>query len=274
MDVHACVLAGIQPYALEGAQSSARISRGIRVFERPENRPLGPVSPYVDRSKTRHRGRKSHSEGCREPASLLSAPSVVCGLAGAALATTVAFRIPNRYLSEARLSVSGGELNRRLFLEQVVQPALSQSFLEELIRKNDLYATGRQEMPMKDAVHRMRKDIHIQFVGDRADPRSFAFVLQFAHRDPVQAQKITDELVASFVRANLKARIANPPGTDIEPRPTGVPTRVTVLGAASRPEAAGPNRLIVTAWGLALGLLAAALTALAMRLHRHPAVQT
>jgi uncharacterized protein involved in exopolysaccharide biosynthesis len=200
--------------------------------------------------------------------------AVVCGLAGAILAAAMAVRMPDKYTSEAVLRVSGDEQSPQVFLDRVIQRALSRSSLGELIQKNDLYATDRQRMPLEDVIERMRHDIAITVANSAtADPKNFAFVVRYVYRDPAQAQRTTYELASKIVEENLaEAMRTNQAKSDAERRSTG--TTLQILGLPSLPQRPSrPNRLLITALGVAAGLALAVLAAVAMRLRR-PAAPT
>ena len=200
--------------------------------------------------------------------------AIVCGLAGAILAAAMAVRMPDNYISEAVLRVSGDEQSTQFFSDRVVQPALSRTSLSELIQKNDLYPTDRRRMPLEDVIERMRHDIRITVASSAtADPKNFAFVVQYVYRDPVRAQRTTSELVSKMMEANLVAGMrANQAKSNAERRSTG--TTLQTFDPPSLPQRpTSPNRFLITALGVGAGLALAVLAAVAMRLRR-PAAQT
>jgi uncharacterized protein involved in exopolysaccharide biosynthesis len=198
--------------------------------------------------------------------------AVVCGLAGAISAAALAVRMPDKYISEAVLTVSGDEQSTRFFRDRVIQRAFSRNSLSELIQEDDIYATDRQRMPLDDVIERMRHDITITAANSATgDPKNFAFVMRYVYRDPVRAQRTTYELASRIVEANLvEAMRANKSESNAERRSTG--TRLQIIVPPSLPrKPAKPNRFLITILGVGAGLALAVLAAVAMRLSRAPA---
>ena len=199
--------------------------------------------------------------------------AVICGLAGAILGAVIAVRMPDRYISETVLTLSGDEQNPQFLRDRFVQLALSGGSLGELIRRNDLYAKDRRRIPLEDVIVRMRHDIAITPAKSAtADPKNFAFVLRYIYPDPVQAQRTTEELIRKMMEAGVEEGLrANQAKGDAERRSTG--TKLSVFDPPSLPQRpAGPNRLLITALGVCAGLTLAVLTAVVMRLR--PVAQT
>lgn len=198
--------------------------------------------------------------------------AVVCGLAGAILAAAIAARMPDKYISEAVLRLSGDEQSTQFFRDRVVQRALSRNSLSELIQKTDLYAADRRRVPLEDVIERMRHDIAITATNSAtADTKNFALVVQYAYRDPVRAQRTTNELVSKMMEANLvEGMRANQAKSNAERRSSG--TTLQLLGPSSLPQRpAGPNRFLITALGVGAGLALAVLAAVVMRPRRQAA---
>jgi uncharacterized protein involved in exopolysaccharide biosynthesis len=190
-------------------------------------------------------------------------------LTGAILGAALAIHMPDKYVSEAVIRVSGDAQSSQFFRDRVVQRALSRNSLSELIQKNDLYATDRRRMPLEDVIKRMRHDIAITAANSgTADPGDFGFVMRYAYPDPVRAQRTTDELASTMVKANLvEVMSANRAESNLEHRTTG--SRLQILGPASLPRgSAQPNRFLITALGVGAGLAMAVLAAVAKRVHR------
>ena len=190
-------------------------------------------------------------------------------LTGAILAAALAIHMPDKYVSEAVIRVSGGAQSSQFFRDRVVQRALSRNSLSEVIQKNDLYATDRRHMPLEDVIQRMRHDIAITAADSgTADPGDFGFVMRYAYPDPLRAQRTTDELVSGMMKANLMEAIsANRAESNLERRSTG--SRLQILRSASLPRRpVQPNRFLITALGFGAGLALAVLAAVAKRVHR------
>jgi hypothetical protein len=200
--------------------------------------------------------------------------AVVCGLAGAVLAAVLAFRMPDKYVSEAVLRVSGNHPSPDDFHDRVLQQALSPSSLQKLILKHDLYSTDRQGMALEGVVERLRRDIAIT-VTDRAagDPKNFSFAVRYISHDPARAQRTTADLVAGVMAANVAEGIAATKRAEStgERRNSGI--TVELVAAASLPQTpVMPNRLTITALGVAAGVGLAALAALVLRLRLAPQI--
>src|SRR5215469_15417728 len=87
--------------------------------------------------------------------------AIVCATAGAILGAALAIHMPDKYVSEAVIRVSGDAQSSQFLRDRVAQRALSRNSLGELIQRNDLYATDRQRMPLDDVIKRMQDDIAI-----------------------------------------------------------------------------------------------------------------
>jgi len=186
----------------------------------------------------------------------------VCAVAGAAVAAGVALQIPDRYVSEAVFRLSG-EAPPQYFRDQVLERAFSRDALTDLITRDNLYPADRRQVPLENVVGRMRHDIGIKMLPNvTGDPRPSAVLLQYRYPNPAQAQSTTRELVSKIVEANLVAAEAK----------AGHRLTVQLASPPSLPQAPGsPNRLVITAGGVAAGVLLAAIAVLAMRFRRQPA---
>jgi hypothetical protein len=204
--------------------------------------------------------------------------AVVCGVTGAIVAAAVAFSMPDKYMSEALLSVvSADEQGPLYFRDRVLPRVLSRTSLAELIRKENLYPADRRRMGLEDVVERMRHDIVLKFSRSATgDPGNFALAVRFIYNDPVQAQRTSNELTANLVEANLLEAIQKRKAMDNgngERQAAGI-TTIRLLGPATLPrKPVRPNRLVITELGIAVGLVLAVVAAMAMRL-RTPAAQT
>lgn len=193
--------------------------------------------------------------------------AVVCAAAGAILAAAVAIRMPDRYISEAVIHMTGDAESIHFFPVRVIQPALNRKWLGELIQKNDLYATDRRHAPLENVIERMRQDINITIRGAHsgaADPADTAFVVRYVYRDPVLAQRTANELVSRLIETNLVQGMG---ANQAELRSTGA--RIEMVSPANLPRRpVQPKRFLMMVLGASAGLTLAALTAMAVRLQR------
>jgi uncharacterized protein involved in exopolysaccharide biosynthesis len=123
----------------------------------------------------------------------------VCGIVGVMLASFLAFSTPYRYRSTAILKSTPGRsaedwnaLNRAAFTPQA---------LSNIIDREHLYA-GR---PTQDTIDRMRRGIRIEPV----DPSLVR--VSFSYEDPVQAQRVSQELVDRLITSNLLPDVSRSP---------------------------------------------------------------
>ena len=126
----------------------------------------------------------------------------VCGIAGVLLAGTVAFSMPYRYRSTAVLTADSPDpavwsgLKRAAFTPQA---------LSDIIHRERLYTGASPD----DGIDLMRRAIRIE-------PAAPSLVrVSFAGEDPVQAQRVSQELVGRIVTANLNPS-ANPNGLTVQ----------------------------------------------------------
>jgi succinoglycan biosynthesis transport protein ExoP len=171
----------------------------------------------------------------------------VGAILGVLLAAAVSFALPARYLSTAALrstTPSGAALAQ---IRAAGQELLSPATLTEFINnpKFNLYPDERRRLPMEDVNDAMRADLKVK--TDLADPRIVR--LSFQYPDPHKARAVVSALTSRFV---AQAGLDN----------------LVILENATIPAAPSePDRLRLTALGLAAGL---ALGILAAYLRRRP----
>ena len=125
----------------------------------------------------------------------------LCGIAGVVFAAAVAFSMPYRYQSTATLKIVP-DLDG---LTSVTDAAFTPQALSDIIRRERLYAGA----PPDDGIDLMRRAIRIE-------PAAPSLVrVSFAGEDPVQAQRVSQELVGRIVTANLNPS-ANPNGLTVQ----------------------------------------------------------
>lgn len=94
-------------------------------------------------------------------------------------------------------------------VQTIRQEILSQSRLEGLIKKFDLYPALRKQVPMEEVVERMRKDIalDIRSMEQKGPNRSMvAFTISYTGRHPEKVRSVTNALASFFIEENLKVR--------------------------------------------------------------------
>lgn len=166
----------------------------------------------------------------------------VCGLAGALLFGGYSITLPDRFASEAIVAYSPGK-SRIAAMDEVgatAQRVLSRASLRDVIAHQHLYE--HDNLDAEAVIERMRRDIRIGSFLTKKD----AFELQFIYGDPVRAQSTVAELTSRFLNEQ--------PGFQALVQPS------------LREHPAAPNRWVIAAWGLAIGVLSGVIGA---RLRRH-----
>jgi len=106
------------------------------------------------------------------------------------LAGAVAFSIPYKYRSAATLKMDQPDSEGFL---RVAEAAFTPQALSDIIRRVHLYANA----PPEDSIDRVRRGIRVEPVAP-----SLAQV-SFAYEDPVQARRVSQDLVDRIIEANL-----------------------------------------------------------------------
>ena len=123
----------------------------------------------------------------------------VCGIAGVLLASTIAFSTPYRYRSTAVLQSEGDRSPDDW--NALTHAAFTSQALSNIMSREHLYA----DAPIEDGIDRMRRAIRLAPTGPNLAQVSFTY------QDPVQAQRVGQELVGRMIAANLSPR-DNPNG--------------------------------------------------------------
>ena len=160
---------------------------------------------------------------------------LAAGVAGALVAAGISFAVPKQYASQTVLSVtgpaSGVDAADAVFTQ--AQQTESRGSLMLIIKSEALYPTERTTMPIEDVIDKMKSRIRISPISGGS-----AFAIEFTYEDPHKAQRVTQDLAASF-------------------------ENVRILDAASLPQSpVSPNRWMITAVGLAVGLALGAIIGL------------
>jgi hypothetical protein len=144
---------------------------------------------------------------------ILAAMAIVGGLVG----FSVSRAIPEQYASGAVIQVlpapgqlSLTEQSAAKSVTEVAREAFNNRKLAHLMETFGLYERERAKAPLGDAVATMKQAIVVMSVASRQDAKR-SFVVQFTYPDPVMAQRVTRELVGSFMDAANE--ITGPPIT-------------------------------------------------------------
>ncbi len=184
------------------------------------------------------------------------------GVACAVLCYALSFIVvPDKYTSVCTLRLTASLLsgdpqpasdNREEFVQSLIHNALSRNSLAGVINTLGLYQRERTKEPMEEVIERMRHDVSFERIG-----HSDAFHVSFHYSDAELARRTERELVSKLMEGNIALSRAGRFAFNLE-----------VLDPASLPKQPYlPNRLLITAIGLAGGLLLGTLTALVARTH-------
>lgn len=96
-------------------------------------------------------------------------------------------------------------------VKAVLQRIMTTQNLTTIIEKYNLYATSRRSMPMTQVVDNMRSKIGLSVLGDsttkgQVSKAAIAFTLWFDADNPVNAQRVANELVTLFLAENTQDR--------------------------------------------------------------------
>jgi uncharacterized protein involved in exopolysaccharide biosynthesis len=190
-----------------------------------------------------------------------------CAAAGFVLAAAASFVIPDRYTSTAVMQITPAQITEDPLATPTLSDArerwpelehtvLSRAHLAEIIQKTrpKLYPDERARKPLEEIVDEMRnRDIRISRLGPSA------ISISYSNSDRYKAQGVVRELVTRFTELNVTQRRAQAVNLsvtrrEIEEHKAG--ENLVVLDPATLPESpVSPNRLIIAAGGLMLGLL-------------------
>ena len=103
-------------------------------------------------------------------------------------------------------------------INQIQQKVTSVESLSQIINKFSLYPNEVENTPIAILTSKMRKKVKVEFIsGNISNPAAaskqtaeqlsaIAFEVSYDYKDPVTAQKVTDELVTRFLDEDLKMR--------------------------------------------------------------------
>ena len=137
----------------------------------------------------------------------------------------LALGLPPVYRSEATILIEQQEIPQDLvrstitsFADQRIQVirarVMTRSNLLGIINKYNLYPEDQETAPTEVLIENMEEDISMNMLStDVVDPRSgrpttatIAFTLAYINKDPILAQRVTNELVSLYLDENFKSR--------------------------------------------------------------------
>ena len=146
--------------------------------------------------------------------------------AGMALGVTIAWLIPNEFVSTAVLRTADGSK-----LQSAVAQALSEESLAAIIREEGIFSRELRRNSMNDVARKMRHDfIRVQVV--QAEPAA-AVTISFRYWDRLQAQQVTRDLVWRLVGPQTGNEVVDPPNlpaTPVYPNRLNIAVLGTVAG--------------------------------------------
>ena len=201
-------------------------------------------------------------------------------VAGAVVATAIAFTIPDRFTSTATLLLSpplfpdrpSGHVladSAATIFARVRQETFSPSSLAKIVQdpRMDLYGKERAKRQLAEVVERMRtRDLVVRDLGS-ANSSLQGIAISFTYPDRYKARRVVQELLTSLVNGCYEQQRAAVAGLKPDDELAVLMDRrmgenLEVLDPASLPAVpVGPNRMIFAAGGMGLGLLAGALFA-------------
>jgi len=177
----------------------------------------------------------------------------VCGIVGVLLAGAVAFSMPYQYRSTATLKM---EPDSEVF-DRLAQTALTRNALTSVVNNFNLYPRERTRMPMEEVIDDvMRREIRVRRVAPNLAQVSFAY------EDPVQAQRVGQDLVGRIIAANLDLRVDAIIPSD---RTKGERIELVAPADEGKRQIEGKARTAMTSLGLPAGLLIGVMLALILR---------
>lgn len=198
---------------------------------------------------------------------------VTAGMAGALVGLIAWLAIPNRYGSTAvlKIALSPDRLTTDKtvvkYVNSLAEQSISRPALIQIIRKFSLYEPEQAKIPLDDIVNNMESDISIRPMGQSSDKGAAVFSIQFVYRDPITAQRVTEDLAESLIDGNLDFSLR-------EGKSLAEGSTLELVNAPSlKNRPLNPRLSRITTTGTAAGLAVGALLALIRRSMR-PAQST
>jgi hypothetical protein len=173
---------------------------------------------------------------------------ILCGIVGVVVAGAVTYSRPQQYQSTATVKFFHVDPG---FLKGVEAGAFTRNAFANTINKFNLYPGERSRMPMEDVIDKvMRREVLIT-------PAPFGLVqVSFAYEDPVQAQRVSQDLADRIIAQNPYSDARIPPYERL----------IQLVAPADQAKRIGGKvRLARTSLGLPAGLLFGAVLALILR---------
>lgn len=142
-----------------------------------------------------------------------------------AITLAVALVLPPVYRSAATILIEEPDVPRELVtstitsfadqrLQIINQRVMATQNLLDILRKYDLYADKRRDLPLSEVIEDMREDIGMHLISAEVrDPKSggptkatIAFKVSFDHGRPDIAQRVANEVVSLYLSENLRER--------------------------------------------------------------------
>jgi len=175
---------------------------------------------------------------------------MVCAIAGVVVAGAAAFLWPQQYKSTATLRWDQHDPD---VVNHVLEAALPRNALVSIINDYDLYPRERRRMPMEDVIDKvMRRETWVTPI-----PPNLAQVT-FFYEDPIQAQRVSQDLVGRIITANLST-------------PNGGLIQLVAPADQGKRTITGKARLAFTGLGLPVGVMFGVVLALILRRRAAPA---
>lgn len=177
--------------------------------------------------------------------------AAIFGLVGLVLAWGVSLKITDLYVSLSTVQASNVEA---ISLDQSDRKVLSRSTLSYLLLKHKLFESERTHVPLEVVIEMMRKRVSVNIATTSNDASKRAFTVGFAYEDASVAQRVTVDLTAKIIEANISTNAA-----------ANGAAVLTVPDSASRPEPIYPNRPVFAFTGMLAGMLLGTFGALLKR---------
>ena len=204
----------------------------------------------------------------------------IAGIAGLAAAALIFPLIPSAYVSQAALEMVPAEvpetrdastINQVLTerLARMRSEILSRTYLSIVIQDPHLflYSAARKTIPLEDVIERMRyEDLRI---GIASAPGSLSptLTVSFRYPDRYKAEQTVQAIMNRFLDADSVTQRFQEAARKSEPIPRFAGFNLDVLDPPSSPvQPAKPNRYVFGAFGVAAGVMLAAVARLLLRL--------
>ncbi|QNT70151.1 GumC family protein [Defluviicoccus vanus] len=105
---------------------------------------------------------------------------------------------------ELAVSTISSALDKRL--QTINQRVMTVDNLARILEARDLYPEDRAQMSSAESVARFRQHIDMKLITAGAGGTTIAFTVSFQHRNPKVAVDVTNDLVALYLRENVRDR--------------------------------------------------------------------